>query len=206
MVRLRDTTAGLPVDGAQRAVHLPSAARVSGRVRRARRYLLSQLPTIGIVCALMLLAGAGSRAFIDAQRMADTLADVREARDTIDRLDRIALNAERTVSVVRIFILVGAENILAPLGDAERQIDEDFSALIPMLADEPEMSAKVASLRALVSQRLADTQEYVRLRRELGLMDVTDAIPAGGEKLANDIRELMDEIVEAQRIRLADRH
>lgn len=159
---------------------------------------------IGFGCALVLLSFASVASYLDARRLADATAQVDDTHDVIERLDSVSITVERIVTTARIFVLTGEETFLAPLTQLQAQLAQDFSVLSALLADSDQLT-NVATLEALVGRRVALSDDYIDLRRRLGLQQATDEIPPGGERLATEIRDTIGNIEQTLRLRLEQR-
>ncbi|MGI9259262.1 MAG: CHASE3 domain-containing protein [Gammaproteobacteria bacterium] len=163
------------------------------------------LPVIGFGSALFLLGMAVAASYLDTQRMIETTSQVDETHNVLARLSNFSVGIERVVTIARVFVLTGEEDFVAPLEQTQRDINDDLATLRQMFMDDPGQLEKLASLKELTVRRLAMTDEYIDLRRRMGLQQTTEQIPFGGEKLATDIRALIADVEQTLRFQLEQR-
>jgi signal transduction histidine kinase len=173
--------------------------------RGALRRVRMRAPSIVFAGALALLASAFTASFLDARTMADTASRVDETHKTLAQLDDLSLCVERVVTMVRVFVLSGVEEFLAPIEATRRQIDDGLVALKRTFAGDTDRLAQLALLEGLIDRRIALSQEYVAIRRTKGLAQTTEEIPGGGERLAAEIRAAIARLERDEQLRLDER-
>ena len=175
-----------------------ASSMASGLLRKVH----AQLPAIGLVGTVILLSLAGAASYVDTQRMADSASNVDETHAVLARLNNVSLGIERFVTTARVFVLAGDEVFLAPLDQVERQITVDLTVLRQTFAGDPGQLASLGSLEELVERQLALSNEYINVRRRLGVQQALDEISPGGEQLATEIRTLIADMEQTERFRL----
>ena len=171
---------------------------ILGNIKRRK----ALLPAIGFGSTLALLCLAVAASYLDTQRMAETTSQVDETYNTLSRLSNLSLGVERVVTMARVFVLTGEEDFVAPLGQTQQEITDDLTDLRLMLAGDPDQLARLAALEELIGRRVALTNEYIDIRRRMGLQQTTEQIPFGGEELAAQIRTSIAEVEQIVRFQL----
>lgn len=165
----------------------------------------SRGPLIAFAGTFALLAVAFTASFLDAQRMANMASAVEATHRTLAQLNDVSLSVERAVTTVRVFMLSGAEDYVMPFADMKERIAEDLSQLRRAFAEDSEQSLRLADLDALVAERIQMSEQYIAVRRVKEVAEAVKEIPAGGEQLVGRIRDLIGQMEQAERLRLAQR-
>jgi PAS domain S-box-containing protein len=103
------------------------------------------------------------------------------------------------------YLLTGREDYLAPYRSALGSIDEDFRQLDELL-DDPDQRRRLDTLESRFGEKLNELRETVALRKRDGLEAATRVVLSGrGRRMMVDIRRLVAEMQDAERVLLARR-
>ena len=153
--------------------------------------------TFGVVLALMAVGLATS--LLDARSLAYDTSEVEATQRTLAHLDDLGEHVDRIVTMARMFILTGEDDFVAPFEDAHRQIDSDERALRSDFASDSGQSASFVALSELIDKRVALSRDHIALRRTRDIAQTVAEIPAGGERLANEIRTQIGQLKNTER-------
>lgn len=152
--------------------------------------------TVGLLALTLFVS------FLDVRTGIRAASEVDEAQGTLARLDDLSVGVERVVAIARVFLLTGTEDFLRPLGDVQREVTDDLAELRQTFSGDADRSAIFAELARSIDRRVALTRDYIALRRTNDLVRTVSEIPAGGERLADQIRVRIQHLKEAERGRL----
>ena len=178
---------------------------IDGSVRALLRHVRSRGPVIAFSGTFTLLMLAFIASFLDARRMADMASAVDATQRTLAQLNDVSLSVERAVTTARVFVLSGAESLLAPFSDVKQHIAEDLAVLRRTFAEDAEQSSRLAELGKLVTKRIEMSEDYIALRRTKEVAEAVKEIPAGGEQLVGEIRHLIEQMEQSEQLRLQQR-
>jgi PAS domain S-box-containing protein len=117
---------------------------------------------------------------------------VAHTREVINAAQQLFADLKDAESAQRAFIITGNENYLKAYEAAEAKVPQDLASLKELTADNPVQQERLDSLQPLVTRRLGELGERIRLRQESGFQAAQQALTAGQSQ------ELMDQILQRQ--------
>ena len=118
---------------------------------------------------------------------------VAHTREVINAAQQFFADLKDAESAQRAYIITGRDEYLESYNAAASQVPNDVSTLKRLTADNPVQQERLDVLQPLVTRRLGELQERIRLRRESGFQAAEQAL-IGGQS-----QELMDQILYRQK-------
>ena len=161
---------------------------------------------LGFGVALLLLTAIGTASFIGTAR---TRANALRTNTTLELIGTLRATLAATVDVEtagRGFALTGDDAFLEPYAKALPVISDSLAALRANVADDAEQGRRLAALEPVVSERIAQTERVIALRRNGDLAGAQAAVSGGfGKRAQDEIRRLVGAMEGAERTRYQDR-
>lgn len=171
---------------------MPVNATTDSQVRRdadklTRRSLFWSAVGLGM---LMIMA---SIAVWTVRQVTDSDFWVAHTREVISAAQQFFADLKDAESAQRAYIITGQEEYLKSYETAAAQVPNDVSTLKRLTSDNPVQQERLDTLQPLVTRRLAELEERIRLRRESGFQAAQQALISGPSQ------RLMDEILHWQK-------
>ena len=140
---------------------------------------------LALLCVLILVAnGVSLFRNLGSLQGANTMqSQTARVTDQVQYLNVLVMDAE---SSLRGYFLSGSEVYLGPLRTAADQIDTQFTELNVLLADSPSQRKNLAQLRALVTRKLDNMNQWLEVYRKGGLPDVVAISTVSDDKALQD--------------------
>jgi PAS domain S-box-containing protein len=171
---------------------MPVNATRHSQVRRASDKLKRRSLFWSAVGLGMLLIMA-SIALWTARQVTDSDFWVAHTREVISVAQQFFADLKDAESAQRAYLITGQDEYLESYEAAANQVPNDVSTLKRLTADNPVQQERLDVLQPLVTRRLGELQERVRLRRESGFQAAERALMGGQSQ------ELMDQILYRQK-------
>lgn len=149
---------------------------------------LEQKIWLGFGLALLLLGVIGAFSYRSTVQFLETSEAAVKSRETLEEMSKLLIDLLNAETGQRGYILTGEARYLEPYYTAVNEIDRHRKSLRGLLRGDVRQQERLNALESLVSQRLDDLRQRVRLRQEKGFEVAASAVRQGQEK------ELMDEI------------
>ena len=150
---------------------------------------------VGYGLALALLAANALLAYLDIRAIVRGNWWVEHTREVVAGLERAASTLKDAETGQRGYLLTGKDEYLKPYVNASNGLDKDLDRLFSLTADNPEQQARLAELRRIAGEKIAELGRTVALMRkgdrEAALAEVqTDR----GQRLMDRARALLAEM------------
>jgi two-component system, sensor histidine kinase and response regulator len=123
-----------------------------------------------------------------AGQLAETTDWVRHTFEVLAKLQKVNSDVIGVQTAVRGFVITGQEDYLAPYRDALQEQRDDVRTLSRLTADNPRQQKRLITLRDLISQRLAFSEETLNLQHQRGFAAAAALISTGrGQEIMNKI-------------------
>jgi PAS domain S-box-containing protein len=166
----------------------------------------------GFAFALACLAVVGVVSYLSVVRLNEDAAWVEHTHEVLSRLELLLAAATDSETAERGYVITGDENYLEPYRNSAHAAESQASRLRELTADDQIQQKRLDSVVPLVSDRLAELQKVIELRRTSGYAAAQSEILTGkGKQFHDRIRGLIDQMkgtetsLLQERRRLADR-
>jgi PAS domain S-box-containing protein len=166
----------------------------------------------GFAFALACLGIVGVVSYLSVVRLNEDAAWVEHTHEVLGRLELLLAAVTDSETAERGYVITGDESYLEPYRKAANVADVQASRLRELTADNHVQQQRLESAVPLVSDRLAELQKVIELRRTQGYAAAQSEILTGkGKQFHDRIRGLIDEMkgtetfLLQERRRLADR-
>jgi signal transduction histidine kinase/DNA-binding response OmpR family regulator/CHASE3 domain sensor protein len=104
------------------------------------------------------------------------------------------------------YLITGREDYLGPFLDAKHALPAEFSSLAALIAEDPAQRARLATLKALVAEKMEELGQTVELKRA-GQSEaaLTIVLTDRGKNTMDRIRTVIDEMIRSERQMFAER-
>ena len=146
---------------------------------------------IGAVSAigLAIIVFLGITAYLSTQQLLEANRLVIHAHEVIEDLDHILLALDDAETSQRGFVLTGEERYLEPYHAAAGQVQHDIDVLADLTHDNPAQQENLHQVQKDAAARLAELEDTIELRKELGLQAALEIILTDwGKKVMDDLR------------------
>jgi methyl-accepting chemotaxis protein len=142
-----------------------------------------------IVVVVGIIAYRGISELVDS---ADWVTHTHKVKETLSEVRSVLKDAE---TGQRGFLLTGEEKYLVPYSNAIRSVDRNIQELQELTSDNPDQMKRIAILKPLVANKLAELAETVALRRQHGEQAAVQVVLTDRGKNAMDqIRQVIMEM------------
>jgi PAS domain S-box-containing protein len=166
----------------------------------------------GFAFALACLGIVGVVSYLSVVRLNEDAAWVEHTHEVLSRLELLLAAVTDSETAERGYVITGDESYLEPYRKSANVADVQASRLRELTADSQVQQKRLDSVVPLVSDRLAELQKVIELRRTSGYAAAQSEILTGKGKQSHDrIRGLIDQMkgtetsLLQERRRLADR-
>jgi diguanylate cyclase (GGDEF)-like protein len=149
------------------------------------------IPLIGLVSAIVVVATIGSVGFRTVRSQAETVEWVEHTHLVIEQLDRILLSINLAESAVRGYALAREEQLAQELSPAIAQARQSFATARELTRDNPQQQARLNTVGPKVERRIELLEEYLARVRMGGSTQVLPEALA----VSAQIREVTTEMV-----------
>ena len=150
---------------------------------------------VGYGLALALLAANALLAYLDIRAIVRGNWWVEHTREVVAQLERAASTLKDAETGQRGYLLTGKDEYLKPYVDASNGLDKELDRLFALTADNPEQQARLAELRRIAGEKIAELGRTVALMRK-GDRDAALAVVQTdrGQRLMDRARALLAEM------------
>jgi signal transduction histidine kinase/CHASE3 domain sensor protein/ActR/RegA family two-component response regulator len=166
----------------------------------------------GFAFALACLGVVGVVSYWSVVRLNEDAAWVEHTHEVLSRLELLLTAATDSETAERGYVITGDESYLEPYRKSADLANVQASRLLELTVDNRVQQQRLDSVAPLVSDRLAELQKVIELRRTQGYAAAQSEILSGkGKQFHDRIRGLIDQMKETEtsllreRRRLADR-
>ncbi|CAB1369452.1 methyl-accepting chemotaxis protein [Denitratisoma oestradiolicum] len=161
---------------------------------------------LSFLAILAILLMVGSASYLSTVKLTETAQWVSHTREVQGRLKDLLIAMDDIQVGQRGYVITGEESYLEPYQAALGQVDGILRNLKELLANNTEQLRRLERIVPIVSNRLAHSKDLVELRRRKGYEAAHKVVMAGqGEKLMDELREVMKEMEDQELILLKQR-
>jgi PAS domain S-box-containing protein len=155
---------------------------------------------------LGMLVVIGLIAVWTVRQVSDSEFWVAHTREVIDAVQQFSIDLKDAESAQRAYIITGQRDYFSSYQTALNKVPSDLSTLTRLTTDNPVQQARLTHLEPLVTRRLTELSERIRLREEKGFEAAQQALVLGqSQTLMNEIRDYQTQIEEAENRLLTER-
>ena len=160
----------------------------------------------GFAFSLLCLGVIGVMSYFSLLRLQADAQQIRRTDEAIGLLRALIYTVTDGETAQRGYTITGNEDYLEPFTNAVKRIDVDLLGLRKMLADNPRQQQQLDLLAPLVSERMANLREAIKLRRTQGFAAAQALTASGaGRKLHAQIRGIVASMEEMEQSQLLAR-
>ncbi|GAB3467397.1 CHASE3 domain-containing protein [Kineococcus endophyticus] len=152
------------------------------------RWTIGKRLAAGFALAAVLLTVVGGISFRSSGQLAENEAAVNHTYAVLTAVDTVTADLKDAETGQRGFVITGADDYLAPFTAATQAVNGHLDEVARLTADNPAQQQRIAQLRPLVQQKVAEMQQTIDLRREKGF-EAAQAVV-----LTNAGKAVMDQI------------
>ncbi|HEU5200215.1 MAG TPA: CHASE3 domain-containing protein [Ktedonobacterales bacterium] len=161
---------------------------------------------LGCALLLLLLVINSLVAFTNIQSLVDREHLVTHTQTILTRLETLQSTLDDAESSERGYILTGQESYLAPYNQARAGLPERLEDLQLLTAGEPGQQARLAQLRALITNKFDELQSTIDLRRNNQTDEAIQIVLSGrGEDTTNAIHSIIGQMEQTEDTLLTQR-
>jgi methyl-accepting chemotaxis protein len=150
---------------------------------------------LGYGMALLLVSTVGIIAYRATSELTESAAWVTHSHQVKETLSDTLSSLKDAETGQRGFVLTGAERYLEPYNGAAKLIDEHLQELQQLTVDNPSQQGRVARLKTLAAEKLAELAETVALRRQHGEKAAVEVVLTDrGKNTMDEIRRVAAEM------------
>ncbi len=121
---------------------------------------------VGYGLALAVLAANAVLAYLDIRAIVRGNWWVEHTREVVAQLERAASSLKDAETGQRGYLLTGKDEYLRPYVDASNGLDKELDRLVALTADNPDQQARLAELRRIAGEKIAELGRTVALMRK----------------------------------------
>jgi len=157
---------------------------------------------LGFGLSLLVLLVLAGVAFQGANQLTESTQGLLRAHESVRAISEVRSLLVEAESSQRGFLLSGEELYLMPYERARVSLKNDLALLRDLLGSDAQQQARLARLEPIIAERLARLAEGIRVRRDQNLEGGVKYVKTGhGERLMNQVREIIAEMLAAEQRR-----
>jgi methyl-accepting chemotaxis protein len=150
---------------------------------------------VGYGLALVVVGAVGVVAFRATSELVDSAEWVTHSHQVKGTLAETLSSLKDAETGQRGFVLTGEERYLEPYTAAIKVIDSNIQELRQLTLDNPRQQTRIAALKQLAANKLAELAETIALRRQRGERAAVEVVLTDrGKKAMDDIRQVVGEM------------
>ncbi|ARV62462.1 hypothetical protein BZZ01_30950 [Nostocales cyanobacterium HT-58-2] len=154
-----------------------------------RRPLAQQIQ-LGLVTTLVLLLVNALVSYRNIQKLSDNERQVSQSHQVIAELKETLSTLKDAETGQRGYLITGKENYLQPYERAIAQITRLIGSLKKLTADNPKQQQQILTLEQAVTNKLAELQQTINIRREQGFGAAQQIVNTNrGKEIMDNIRQ-----------------
>lgn len=158
---------------------------------------------VGLGFASVILVGINALAYWHLSQHKSTADELVHTHNVLEKLETTMSELKNADTEQRDYLLTGKEPYLNPYLDAVAKIQPELLAIRTLTTDKPNHQRRLDTLDLLVTQKLAELDQTINLRRDRGLeaaleLVLTDA----SNQVMNRILSIIHEIEQEERVHL----
>ncbi len=149
----------------------------------------------GFFLALFLLAVVSVLSYRNATLLTENSLWVAHTHEVVETIETALSQVKDLETGQRGFLITGQESYLAPFNKALGTIDQTLQKLQALTSDAPAQQQRVEKLKALKDEKVAELNQTIKLRREMGFKASLDVVMNDtGKRVMDDFRSLSEEM------------
>ncbi|MEW1959850.1 CHASE3 domain-containing protein [Kineococcus sp. NPDC059986] len=159
------------------------------------RWTIGKRLAAGFALAAVLLTVVGGVAYRSSGQLSANEAAVNHTYAVLTAIDAVTADLKDAETGQRGFVITGVDDYLAPFTAATTGVNGHLDAVARLTADNPAQQQRIAQLRPLVQQKIAEMQDTIDLRREKGFEAAQAVVLTNkGKTVMDQIRGLTDQM------------
>ena len=150
---------------------------------------------VGLGFASMILISINAFAYWRVSQNKTAFAQTAHIRKVLEQLRTVSSDIKDAETGQRGYLLTGNEQYLQPYLTATAKIEQEIYSLKELTADNPEQQRQLDVLDALVSEKMAELDQTIDLRRAKGFESAQQVVLTNrGKQVMDKIRTLIQEL------------
>ena len=149
----------------------------------------------GFGAGLMILVIVSLVAFKGTGDLVSNQGDVNHTHEVLESLDQIVLALVNSETGQRGYLVTGEDRYLEPYTNGIAAIYGHIDHLAELTSDNPAQQERIATLRPLVDEKLAELKDTIELRQGSFEAALAVVLTDAGKDVADKIRVLIDEMI-----------
>ncbi len=149
----------------------------------------------GFGAGLMILVIVSLVAFKGTGDLVSNQGDVNHTHEVLESLDQIVLALVNSETGQRGYLVTGEDRYLEPYTNGIAAIYGHIDHLAELTSDNPAQQERIATLRHLVDEKLAELKDTIELRQGSFEAALAVVLTDAGKDVADKIRVLIDEMI-----------
>ena len=149
----------------------------------------------GFGAGLMILVIVSLVAFKGTGDLVSNQGDVNHTHEVLESLDQIVLALVNSETGQRGYLVTGEDRYLEPYTNGIAAIYGHIDHLAELTSDNPAQQERIATLRPLVAEKLAELKDTIELRQGSFEAALAVVLTDAGKDVADKIRVLIDEMI-----------
>jgi PAS domain S-box-containing protein len=163
--------------------------------RRALKWSLDMLVTMGFVAAVVVMLMAAAVSFKFTTQLSETARWVSHRQEVLKEIGNAAVVMATMESAQRGYVILGNEELVAQMDKSKARVRATLDALRKLTADNPSQQQQLDQLDERIAERLAFTDQTILVRRQQGFAATQQMVATGrGIALTREINRLFGEM------------
>ena len=155
---------------------------------------------IGFGAALLLLAVVAVVSYRTTISLLDAMIWVNRTHEILIKVESLLSHVKDIEAGMRGYVITGRDLFLEPYETALTEVEQDFTALRLLTADDPDQQRNLETLASLLAERTSHARRTVDLRRQEGFLAAAENVQKGrGQEVMDAIRKVVQQIQEEGR-------
>ncbi len=178
-------------------------ALIASPIGGSMKWSVEKKTLVGLGFASVILVGINALAYLNLKQHKNTSGELLHTREVLEKLETVSSDLKDAETGQRGYIITGEERYLNPHRNAVTQIKPELLALSKLTANHPKQQERLNALSTLVSQKLAELDQTINLRREKGFEAAQQVVLTDhGKQVMEQIRTIVQEMEKEERDRL----
>ena len=163
------------------------------------KVFLKKQMVIFFLVALLVLSALGVYAYMNIQRLIDTVNMLSQASRIVNNAERLLVLSIDIETSVRGYVITGDKDYLAPYDSSQNKVNEHIKLLLASTRHDPAQNNRIQELQQLVAQRTELARQVIKAAEEDKQAAQKLVAGGGGKRIMDEIRTLIATVQNAER-------
>ena len=184
----------------------PDSPTTTAPATRRWSWTIGRRLAAGFALVVVLMAAIGAVSYTNTQALVENSDWVAHTNEVLNGTDDILSALKDAEAGQRGYLITGVRSYLEPFTAASGALEEAFSHVRELTADNAEQQARLDELEPLLTAKFAEMQQTIDIRDDAGFEEAREIVLTDqGKAVMDQIRGLLSEIAGAEEALLVDR-